>query len=124
MGTKPKNTKIENLYKFWQQTITQEINQQLKNTSDNTLINLASNEYFKAIDKKQLKANIITPIFKENKNGTYKTIAIYAKRARGLMTRFIVENNIQNTEHIKTFDYEGYTFNPNLSKPNEWIFIR
>ncbi len=124
MGTKLKNTKGNDLYNFWKISVTEHINQIISERNANTIINLASNEYFKVIDKKQIKCEIITPIFKEEKSGKQATVAIFAKRARGLMTRFIVENNITNPEHIKAFDYENYTFSTELSTKNEWNFIR
>jgi hypothetical protein len=88
------------------------------------LVNLASNEYYKAIDIKKLKGNIVTPVFKEQKGNEYKTIAIYAKRARGLMTRFVIKNRIEKVEHLKTFSEEGYIFSPDQTKGNQWVFIR
>ena len=124
MGTKLSNSKGNNLYEFWKNNVTNELNKKIKKDKAKYIINLASNEYFKVLDKKQLKAEIITPIFKEVKAGKYKTVAIYAKRARGLMTRFIAENNISNPEYLKAFDYENYTFSEEMSKGNEMVFIR
>jgi len=124
MGTKLKNESGNNLYDFWKTDVTTELNKLIKKSKTEYIVNLASNEYFKVIDKKQLQAEIITPIFKEEKAGKYKTIAIYAKRARGLMTRFIAENNINNPEYLKAFDYENYTYSEGMSKANELIFIR
>ena len=124
MGTKLENPYGNNLYKFWQDTVTGFINNVFENDNNKILINLASNEYFKVINKKQLKADIVTPVFKENKDGKYKTIAIHAKRARGLMTRFIVENNIEDIEHLKAFDYENYYFSKEMSSTKEYVFIR
>ena len=123
MGTKLSFGKYENLYQFWQQKITTTINNELKEKGD-VLINLASQEYFKAIDAKRLKAEIITPEFKDNKDGKYKMISFFAKKARGLMCRFIVQNNISNPEELKAFDLEGYYFNNQLSKENNWVFTR
>ena len=88
------------------------------------LVNLASNEYFKSIDKKKLKATIVTPDFKDLKNGEYKMISFFAKRARGLMTRFILENDITEPADLEAFDSEGYAFNPRLSKPANPVFTR
>ncbi len=124
MGTKLKNELGNNLYDFWKTDVTNELNKYIKKTKTEFIVNLASNEYFKVIDKKQILTEIITPIFKEEKAGKYKTIAIYAKRARGLMTRFIVENNISNPEYLKAFDYDNYTFSDEMSKDNEMVFIR
>ncbi len=124
MGTRLNNPKGSTLYDFWKNLVTDKINEELSKEKNKTLINLASNEYFKVIDKKKLKHPVITPVFKESKNGQYKTIAIFAKKARGLMTKFIVENNIDNHEHLKAFDYDGYTFSNNLSSENQYVFIR
>jgi len=124
MGTKLKNEQGNNLYDFWKTDVTNELNKYINKTKTQFVVNLASNEYFKVVDKKQLKAEIITPIFKEEKVGKYKTIAIFAKRARGLMTRFIAENNISNPEYLKAFDYDNYTFSEEMSKDNEMVFIR
>jgi cytoplasmic iron level regulating protein YaaA (DUF328/UPF0246 family) len=124
MGTKIDVKSSKNLYEYWQKSITDYFNKVLANDSENTLVNLASNEYYKAIDTKKLKGNIITPIFKEEKGNEYKTIAIYAKRARGLMTRFVIKNRIDHVEHLKTFNEEGYIFSPDQSKGNQWVFIR
>lgn len=123
MGTKLETKQGKNLYEYWNTIITNEINKDFKG-DENYLINLASNEYFKSIKKKNLNAEIITPQFKENKNGKFKMISVYAKKARGLMTRFIIKNQITKIEHIKAFDYEGYVFNNDLSKDNNWIFTR
>ena len=124
MGTKLENERGKNLYEFWGDTITNAINKQLKAQKDDILINLASNEYFKSVKPKQIEGRIITPQFKENKNGTYKMIGIYAKKARGLMSRFILLNRLKNPEEIKEFDYEGYQFNKELSKGDQWVFTR
>ena len=97
MGTKFANTGGKNLYEFWGNKITEEVNKR----EQEYIINLASNEYFKAINKKDLNAEIITPIFKDEKNGTLKIISFYAKKARGMMTRFIIQNRIKNIDEIK-----------------------
>ena len=85
---------------------------------------MASNEYFKAINKKDLNAEIITPIFKDEKNGTLKIISFYAKKARGMMTRFIIQNRIKNIDEIKNFNLGGYAFSESLTKSKEWVFTR
>ena len=87
-------------------------------------VNLASTEYFKAVDKKVLLGRIVTPTFKEFKNGDYKVIMVFAKRARGLMARYIVDNNISNPEDLKLFDVDGYSFNVNMSTEDDWVFTR
>lgn len=120
MGTKFKNQSGKNLYEFWGNKITDELNER----EQKCIINLASNEYFKAVNKKHLKADIITPIFKDEKNGTLKIISFYAKKARGLMSRFIINNRIKNHEEIKKFNLGGYAFMKNLSTDKEWVFTR
>jgi len=124
MGTKAAFVGNKNLYDYWKNTITQSLRSTLDKQSDNILINLASNEYFKSIDTKKLGANIITPEFKENKNGIYKMVTVYAKKARGMMTRFIIQNQISNPENLKLFDAEGYYFNQSLSSENKYVFTR
>mgnify|MGYP003327045834 CR=1 FL=1 len=124
MGTKVSIAGSKNLYDFWGDQITEEINRDLNEYGYNTLVNLASNEYFKVVKKKNVQARIITPNFKEERDGGYKMITFYAKVARGLMTRFIIENALDDPEMIKTFDVDGYRFNPKLSTENEWIFTR
>lgn len=124
MGTKLKYYKSKNLYEFWNPEITKKINKAISESGSNYLINLASNEYFKSIDKKKLKAEIVTPDFKDLKNGSYKMISFFAKKARGLMTRFILENNIKEVSELQAFDSEGYIFNPRLSKPGNPVFTR
>ncbi|MDG1848979.1 MAG: peroxide stress protein YaaA [Flavobacteriales bacterium] len=120
MGTKFANKSGKNLYEFWGNKITDEINKREKDY----IINLASNEYFKAVNKKALNAEIINPVFKDEKNGTLKIISFYAKKARGMMTRFIIQNRIKNVEEIKNFNLGGYAFSENLSNTKEWIFTR
>jgi len=122
MGTKwtvtPKTT---SLYKFWGTKIADVLNEE---NQDGIIVNLASNEYFKAVDKKALKGQVITPTFKDLKNGEYKTIMVFAKRARGSMARYIVDHSITNPEDIKGFDTDGYRFDENLSNGNDWVFTR
>ena len=124
MGTHVSIARKKNLYDFWKVKITAKINQELEQTEQKLLINLASNEYFSAIDTRKLKARIITPSFKENKDGKYQMVSFFAKRARGLMSRFIIQNNISDPEEMKAFDLEGYYFNNQLSGENEWVFTR
>jgi hypothetical protein len=124
MGTQLNYYKSKNLYEFWNPAITKKINDALAESGSNVLVNLASKEYFKSIDTKKLKADIVTPDFKDQKNGEYKMISFFAKKARGLMTRFILENNITNSTDLLAFDFEGYHYNPRLSKPNNPIFTR
>ena len=123
MGVRLKNTHGKNLYAFWGDKITQLLNQDLAN-QNSLVINLASNEYFKAIKSNYLEAKILTLSFKENKQGTYKVVAIHAKHARGLMANFIIKNRINNPESIKEFQLENYQFNSLLSTTDEWVFTR
>jgi len=124
MGTNVSVARKKNLYDFWKAKITTKLNQELEQTDQKLLINLASNEYFSAIDTKKLKARVITPSFKKNKNGKYQMVSFFAKRARGLMSRFIIQNNISDPEELKAFDSEGYYFNNQLSGVNDWVFTR
>ena len=121
MGTKFANVKGKDLYQFWGSQLRESLESELK---DGVLINLASNEYFKAVEAKKLKARIITPVFKDWKNGQYKIISFYAKKARGLMSRYIIDHSINEPEHIKDFDSEGYRFSPEMSQADEWVFLR
>jgi hypothetical protein len=124
MGTKLKYYKSKDLYAFWNPLITKIINQAVTESGSEVLVNLASVEYFKSIDKKKLTAEIVTPDFKDLKNGSYKMISFFAKRTRGLMTRFILENNITEPADLLAFNSEGYAFNPRLSKPGNPVFTR
>mgnify|MGYP001401779250 CR=1 FL=1 len=124
MGTKLKNKKGKNLYEFWGNKITESINTELTKQKDKVLINLASNEYFKAIKSKKVNGEIITPVFKEQKGNDFKVITVYAKTARGLMSKFIIQNKIDNPDDIKAFDLDGYLFNKDLSVETEWVFTR
>lgn len=124
MGTKLKMGKANDLYKFWGERISKGLNKDLETQGDDILVNLASNEYFKAVNTKELKARIITPSFKDLKNGNYKVITFFAKNARGKMARFIMENRITDPEHLKGYDEDGYIFNPDLSKGDELVFTR
>ena len=123
MGTKIKITDTV-LYKYWQNKITTKIDELVSTHSNKTIVNLASNEYSQSIDKKTLQANWLDIDFKENKNGTFKTIGIPAKRARGLMSRYILVNKINNIDNIKEFDVGGYAFNQSLSQENHFCFTR
>ena len=123
MRTKLGNARGKNLYEFWGDNITNLLNNDIED-ENSYVVNLASNEYFKSIKKNKLKNKIITPIFKEFKNGTYKTIAIYAKKARGLMSRFIIDNKIQKPENLKSFNLERYSFDGDLSDDYNYIFTR
>lgn len=123
MGTRLKTASGDNLYQFWGDRITAALNEELK-AADDVVINLASNEYFKAVQPKALNARLITPVFKDFKNGQYKIISFYAKKARGLMSRYIIQNRLDTPEAIKAFDLEGYYFSPEQSKGDTWVFLR
>jgi|TARA_Y100000385_G_scaffold93009_1_gene96048 uncharacterized protein len=122
MGTKFPVGKHKNLYEFWRQKVTTALNDEMQD--DELLVNLASQEYFKAINTKVLKSPLVHVDFKEYKNGQYKTIAIFSKLARGLMTRHIVETNAISIEDLKTFNAERYAFDANLSTENKLVFTR
>lgn len=124
MSTSLKIGTKKNLYEFWGDKITIELNNAMEELKTSTLINLASNEYFKAINKKKLKAEIITPVFKDFNNGTYKTVMVYAKKARGMMASFIIKNKLKNKEELLGFDADGYCFNASASNENELVFYR
>ena len=124
MGTDLANPRGKNLYDFWGGKITEAINDVLAEQKAPVLVNLASNEYFKAVKPKQLTAPVITPQFRDLKNGQYKMISFYAKKARGLMSAYIIRNRITDPELIKGFDSEGYYFSPEQSKGNQWVFLR
>ena len=122
MGTKLKLGRKENLYQFWGDAITNALNEEL--LDDEFFVNLASNEYFKAINIKKLKVPVITPIFKDYKNGKLKVISFFAKKARGMMVRYIVDNNIETINGLKQFDIDGYAFDSNLSSEMDLVFTR
>ncbi|QOD62200.1 peroxide stress protein YaaA [Polaribacter haliotis] len=122
MGTKLKVGRKENLYKFWDDTLANSLNEELE--EGELLINLASTEYFKALPKKVLKVPMITPVFKDFKNGQYKTIMTYAKQARGYMVRYIIENNVKTLEELKGFNVEKYGFSEEMSSEFELVFTR
>ncbi|MBR7890007.1 peroxide stress protein YaaA [Marinomonas sp. A79] len=122
MGTKLANDRGSNLYQFWGDIIVDTLNDTLE--EDELLVNLASNEYFKAVNKKKLKAPLITPNFLDEKNGTFKVISFYAKKARGLMARYLIENRCQTLDDIKAFDLAGYRYDPAQSTKSTPVFVR
>ena len=124
MGTKLKNDRGDNLYEFWGEEVTKTINARMADSEDKVLINLASNEYFKVIKKKALNAQIITPRFEDEKNGQYKVISFYAKKARGLMVKYAADNKLTNAEQLKQFDLAGYYYVDELSDDKTWTFRR
>jgi len=124
MGRKIDTERGKNLYEFWGNRITEGLNAQLKQIDSEYLINLASTEYFKAVKPKELQGEIITPHFKEYKNGEYKVLGVYAKKARGMLSRYIIKNRITNPHEIKTFNQDGYGFDAGLSSDHDWVFTR
>lgn len=124
MGTKLDTNVGKNLYEFWGDRVTNTLNQALKEQNDNVLINLASTEYFKSVKPKALNAQIITPVFLDQKNGQYKVISFFAKKARGLMARYIVQHALSDPEQLSSFSVAGYQFDSSRSTSNELTFIR
>lgn len=124
MGTPLSGKGFDNLYDFWGTKITNHIKGVLKQPESKTLVNLASVEYAKAVDFKALKTSIVTPVFKEFRNGEYKFITFSAKRARGLMTRFAIDQRIRSVEDLKLFDRENYQYMEQLSDENNWLFVK
>lgn len=124
MGTKLANTKGKDLYAFWGNVITQAVQQALDEQGDNVLVNLASDEYYKSVKESRLQAQIVKPIFLDNKNGRYKVVSFYAKKARGLMCRYIIQNRLTHVDQLKDFDLGGYWFDTTASTENELVFKR
>ena len=122
MGTKMSFKSYKNLYEFWKKQVSLELNEQL--SENEPVLNLASNEYFKVIDSKVIDSPIYSANFKQYRDGHFKTIAIYSKKARGLMTRFVVDNHIDIIDEIKLFDYDGYVFHEELSNEKDFVFTR
>ena len=124
MGTKLKNKKGEDLYDFWNDQLAKACNDCVKDHKDNAIISLASNEYIKAVKPKELKSPLITCHFKEVKNGTPKTIGLFAKRARGSMARYIIQNKIEKRDGLKKFKNDGYNYSDSLSDSTNFVFLR
>lgn len=124
MGTKLTNPRGKDLYAFWRYSLNEQLNQALEQQGDDVLINLASDEYFKAVDTKKLTGKLIKPVFLDEKSGKYKVISFYAKKARGLMSRFIIQNRLSKVEQLLDFDLQGYRFDPLLSLENQLVFKR
>ncbi|MGD2006002.1 MAG: peroxide stress protein YaaA [Pseudomonadales bacterium] len=124
MGTKLQTERGKNLYEFWGNKVTQALIEDAKVLGTDTLVNLASNEYSGVVDLKGLGLRVITPVFKDEKNGTFKIISFYAKKARGLMARYLIDHQITEAEGIKGFDVDGYQFNPGMSEGDTWVFTR
>ncbi|AKG17490.1 peroxide stress protein YaaA [Moraxella bovoculi] len=124
MGTKFKTPNADDLYQFWGDTITDLINERIQDSGSDVLVNLASTEYYGAVKPKNINATVITPKFLDQKNGKYKIISFYAKKARGMMVNFAAKNNITDLEDLKKFDSDGYYFDEALSTEVEWVFKR
>ena len=126
MGTKFATDRGQTLYDFWGSVVTEGLNQDIESDfgGTTTVVNLASNEYYKAIKPRQLQAQVLNILFKQNKNGVYKVIGIHAKRARGLMVNFAIKHRLAKPQDLQGFNAEGYQFNPDFSKATEWVFCR
>ena len=124
MATRLKTPSGKNLYEFWGDRITASLGRDLQAEGSGVLINLVSNEYLKAVRVGQLQAHVVQPVFKDYKNGSYRVVAIYAKRARGLMTGYLLKNAIKTPEELKQFDLDGYRYQPDMSTDQEWVFTR
>lgn len=124
MGTRLKNNRGKDLYAFWGESITDAINEAVKSTKNPVLVNLASNEYFKSVKTKTLVPHILTPVFKEIKNGEPKIVSFMAKRARGMMARYIIDERLTDPEGMKDFTVGGYTYREALSTESNWVFTR
>jgi uncharacterized protein len=124
MGTGFRIGRHKNLYDFWQNKVTSVLNREIKKQKQRTLVNLASNEYFKVLDQKKIEGRIVQCMFKESVGDTYKFFTIYGKKARGLMTRFIIQNRIENVKDLKHFEDEGYFYNVKLSGKDKLVFTR
>ncbi len=124
MGTDLSVGKAANLYDYWKSKITRQISEEMKSLDTKLLVNLASNEYFKSVDTKNIEADIISPVFKDYKNGEYKIISFFAKKARGLMTRYLIKENTTDKSVIPGFQEDGYQYNERLSTSNKPVFTR
>lgn len=124
MGTRLKVGETNNLYSFWGHQLTQTLNEDIKETHAELVLNLASQEYFGAIQPKNVDARVVTPIFKDKKNGEYKIISFFAKKARGSMVRYLLDHSIASINDVKSFNYDGYRFCEERSANDEWVFIR
>lgn len=124
MGTGFANTRGKNLYHFWGDIITNQLNTELTARKEKVLVNLASTEYWSSVNTKKLDADVITPVFKDRKNGQYKIISFFAKKARGMMSAYIIQQQLKHCESVKDFNVAGYTFNESMSSASEWVFTR
>lgn len=124
MGTRLPNPRGKDLYAFWGDAISDALNRQLAETGSSALVNLASEEYFKSVRPKRLSVPVIYPVFEDWKNGKYKIISFFAKRARGMMARYAAVNGIQDPQQLKDFDLDGYAYEASVSNEREWVFRR
>lgn len=124
MGTRLTNPRGKDLYAFWGERVTRALNDDLKDAGAGHVVNLASEEYFKSVKPKLLDVPVVTPVFEDWKNGKYKIISFFAKRARGMMARYAAEHGITDPEQLKDFDVDGYAFVPEASSEREWVFRR
>lgn len=124
MGTRVAHSRGNNLYAFWDDLLTETLNTYMEEQGMGTLLNLASNEYFKAVKPSKLKANLVNVDFKDQKNGEYKIISFYAKKARGLMARYVIQHRIESVAQLRNFDVDGYGFSEEQSSPNHLVFLR
>lgn len=124
MGTRLQLGKFKSLYEFWGDSITRELVKTLKENREKVLINLASNEYAKSIDMTKIGVRVVTPVFKDYKNGQYKIISFFAKKARGRMVAFMAKENLQKADDLKGFDYDGYHYNEEMSSDDIFVFTR
>lgn len=124
MGSRLSTRRGKNLYEFWRDTISKKLNAQAEAIETDTLVNCASQEYFGAVDPKALKLRVITPVFMELKGGKPKIVSFFAKKARGSMARFMIQNRLTDAEAIKEFDLGGYKFEPDMSEGDKWVFLR
>lgn len=124
MGTSLENERGKNLYEFWSDKITRAINRDLKAQNDDVLVNLASNEYFSVLDKKALKANIVTPVFKDYSSGKYRVLSFFAKKARGRMAAWVIQNRVSERSKLENFRLDGYAFSKDESTPARLVFLR
>ncbi len=124
MGTGFANKRGKNLYHFWGDILTGQLNRELHSRQEKVLVNLASTEYWSSVNAKQLEAEIITPVFKDRKNGQYKIISFFAKKARGMMSAYLIQHQVTDSEALKDFNSAGYSFNEAMSSAKEWVFTR
>jgi uncharacterized protein len=124
MGTDLKTGPVKSLYAYWSDTITNALNDELNDHEEKVIINLASQEYFRAVNPERLQGSVVTPVFKEYRDGGYRVIGIIAKKSRGRMTRFIIKNKLERVDEIKHFNLDGYAYDDNMSSDKEWVFTR